>query len=158
MSSEANVRHFMPRPEGDGWHEIVHGDDSNGWYRWSGTAMEHVSPWTNGAYVADAWARNMGAYAPQIARECGASDEYRVAVLKACIDRVMQKRGAGITSVMTSRNDAASELRRWTAFLRFCPMDVPDGEIGWTDPYAEAIRATEVGALEALATFLGAAR
>lgn len=92
--------------------------------------------------------------APRIARECGASEEYRVAVLKARIDAVMQKRGCG--AVKTYFNSCASVGFQWSAWMRSSvAREGDERRLSGRTPYAEADHGTEVDALEALATFLG---
>lgn len=90
------------------------------------------------------------------ATEAGASDEYRIAVLKALIDATMEKRGCGTAS--THFNPCAMSGIQWTAHVRSnVPREDEDLGIAGRTPYAEAQRCTELEALEALALFLGAA-
>lgn len=87
--------------------------------------------------------------------EAGASEEYRVEVLKALIDNTMAKRGCG--TVRTDFNPCAMAGFQWTAFVRSnAPREGDDARIAGRTPFAEAERGTEVDSLEALALFLGA--
>lgn len=94
--------------------------------------------------------------ANRIAVAAGASEEYRIAVLRALIGNTMAKRGCG--AVSTHFNPCAGVGFQWSAHVRSnVPRDGDDRRLAGTNPSAESERGTELEALEALALFLGAA-
>ncbi len=130
--------------------------------RWNGVKVAVQSDWDgdfspNGSchfYTAAELARMQGELANRLA--AGASDEYRIAVLRALIDNTMAKRGCG--TVSTHFNPCAGVGFQWSAHVRSnVPREGDDRRLAGTNPSAESERGTELEALEALALFLGAA-
>jgi hypothetical protein len=101
-------------------------------------------------------ARSYGPAAPRIAIAACASDEYRIAVLRALIDATMAKRGCG--TVRTDFNPCAGVGFQWGAYVSSnVPREGDDRRLAGRTPYAGTERGTELEALETLALFLGAA-
>jgi hypothetical protein len=140
----------------DAWADAVLSSRSTRRVRWNGKRIvvadyDWMPPFCPGELAE--FQRNE---ANRIAVAAGASNEYRIAVLRALIDATMAKRGCG--TVSTHFNPCAGVGFQWSAHVRSnVPREGDDRRLAGTNPSAESERGTELEALEALALFIGAA-